>query len=117
VVKPAPHRDKLARKRNVIAFEMDGPEAWANFPIVIIKGVCDYADSQRKMMARLRRSGCCCMYKSLPKGMEDRGLTINPLARNCWVTGNARYHDVCSYMRNLWRSRTQTGGIQDRRPV
>lgn len=38
-------RKKLFEERNVIAFEMEGAGVWDNFPTVVIKGVCNYADS------------------------------------------------------------------------
>jgi len=38
-------RDEIAVKEKAIAFEMEGAGVWDNFPCVIIKGVCDYADS------------------------------------------------------------------------
>ncbi|KAG2416774.1 hypothetical protein HFD88_007990 [Aspergillus terreus] len=47
VVKSEIHRDQVAAESNVIAFEMEGAGVWDTFPCVIIKGVCDYADSHK----------------------------------------------------------------------
>jgi nucleoside phosphorylase len=47
VMKSGSHRDRIAAKDNVIAFEMEGAGVWDNFPTVVIKGVCDYADSHK----------------------------------------------------------------------
>ncbi|KAL2816621.1 nucleoside phosphorylase domain-containing protein [Aspergillus cavernicola] len=47
VMKSGIHRDKIARETNVLAFEMEGAGVWDNFPTIIIKGVCDYADSHK----------------------------------------------------------------------
>ena len=47
VMKSGHHRDEIAAKENVIAFEMEGAGVWDNLPTVIIKGVCDYADSHK----------------------------------------------------------------------
>ncbi|KAF1344925.1 nucleoside phosphorylase domain-containing protein [Delphinella strobiligena] len=47
VVKSAEHRDQIAKEENVIAFEMEGAGVWDNLPCVIIKVVCDYADSHK----------------------------------------------------------------------
>jgi hypothetical protein len=47
VMKSGYHRDAIAAKERVIAFEMEGPGVWDNFPTVVIKGVCDYADSHK----------------------------------------------------------------------
>ncbi|KAL3451388.1 hypothetical protein BJX65DRAFT_321315 [Aspergillus insuetus] len=47
VLKSGEHRDRLAEKEKVIGFEMESAGVWDNFPCVIIKGVCDYADSHK----------------------------------------------------------------------
>jgi nucleoside phosphorylase len=44
VMKSGEDRDEIATKLDVIAFEMEGAGVWENFPCVVIKGVCDYAD-------------------------------------------------------------------------
>ncbi|KAK5045298.1 hypothetical protein LTR84_009404 [Exophiala bonariae] len=47
VMRSAKRRNELATLQNVIGFEMEGCGAWDTFPTVIIKGVCDYADSHK----------------------------------------------------------------------
>jgi nucleoside phosphorylase len=47
VMKSGLDRDRIATKDNVIAFEMEGAGVWDNLPCIIIKGVCDYADSHK----------------------------------------------------------------------
>ena len=47
VIKSAEHRDEIAAKERVIAFEMEGAGVWDNLPCIVIKGVCDYADSHK----------------------------------------------------------------------
>ncbi|EED22939.1 zinc finger protein, putative [Talaromyces stipitatus ATCC 10500] len=47
VMKSARHRDNFADTENVIAFEMEGAGIWDKFSCLIIKGVCDYADSHK----------------------------------------------------------------------
>jgi hypothetical protein len=46
-MKSGEHRDKIAGMDGVIGFEMEGAGVWDNLPCVIIKGVCDYADSHK----------------------------------------------------------------------
>ena len=48
VMKSGKHRDRIASQRNIIAFEMEGASVWDNFPTVVIKSVCDYADSHKQ---------------------------------------------------------------------
>jgi nucleoside phosphorylase len=47
VMKSGQDRDEISAKEQVIAFEMEGAGVWDNLPCVIIKGVCDYADSHK----------------------------------------------------------------------
>jgi nucleoside phosphorylase len=50
VMKSGEHRDQLAEIEKVIGFEMEGAGIWDNLPCIIIKGVCDYADSHKNNM-------------------------------------------------------------------
>jgi nucleoside phosphorylase len=47
VMKSGEDRDHIAGKEKVIAFEMEGAGVWDTLPCLIIKGVCDYADSHK----------------------------------------------------------------------
>ena len=47
VMKSGRDRDRVAKKEDVIAFEMEGAGAWDSFPCVVLKGACDYADSHK----------------------------------------------------------------------
>lgn len=48
VIKSAQHRDRIAEDAEVIAFEMEGAGLWDTVPTVVVKGVCDYADSHKE---------------------------------------------------------------------
>ncbi|KAK4944600.1 hypothetical protein LTR10_016034 [Elasticomyces elasticus] len=48
VMKSAKDRDDIAREHDVIAFEMEGAGVWDSIASLVIKGVCDYADSHKK---------------------------------------------------------------------
>ncbi|KIX10462.1 uncharacterized protein Z518_01545 [Rhinocladiella mackenziei CBS 650.93] len=48
VVKSGAHRDQIAKADGIIAFEMEGAGVWDYFPSIVIKGVCDYADSHKR---------------------------------------------------------------------
>jgi nucleoside phosphorylase len=52
VMKSGEHRDRLARTEKVIGFEMEGAGVCDSLPCVIIKAVCDYADSHKNNMWR-----------------------------------------------------------------
>ncbi|KAJ2897763.1 hypothetical protein MKZ38_004386 [Zalerion maritima] len=47
VMKSAADRDSLSRGADVIAFEMEGAGVWDEVPCIVVKGVCDYADSHK----------------------------------------------------------------------
>ncbi|KAL2808195.1 hypothetical protein BJX63DRAFT_424829 [Aspergillus granulosus] len=47
VMKSGEDRDRIANLYNLIAFEMEGAGLWDENPCVVIKAVCDYADSHK----------------------------------------------------------------------
>jgi nucleoside phosphorylase len=47
VMKSGIQRDTIANELDVIAFEMEGCGVWEELPCLVIKGVCDYADSHK----------------------------------------------------------------------
>ncbi|KAJ9492921.1 hypothetical protein VN97_g270 [Penicillium thymicola] len=47
VIKSAFHRDHIAKQEGVIGFEMEGAGLWDTIPTIVVKGVCDYADSHK----------------------------------------------------------------------
>jgi nucleoside phosphorylase len=47
VMKSGEHRDRLVKSDGIIGFEMEGTGVWDNIPCIVIKGVCDYADSHK----------------------------------------------------------------------
>ncbi|KAL4758890.1 uncharacterized protein BDW70DRAFT_88924 [Aspergillus foveolatus] len=50
VLKSGQHRDAIVHSESVAAFEMEGAGVWNNLPCIIIKGVCDYADSHKNKL-------------------------------------------------------------------
>lgn len=46
-MKSGHHRDDIVKKEGVIGFEMEGAGVWYNIPCIVVKGVCDYADSHK----------------------------------------------------------------------
>jgi len=47
VIRSGEYRDVIATKEGVIAFEMESAGVWDIFPCMVIKGVCDYADTHK----------------------------------------------------------------------
>ncbi|KAH6628432.1 hypothetical protein F5144DRAFT_579014 [Chaetomium tenue] len=47
VMKDALIRDRYARERNVLCFEMEAAGLMNDFPCLVIRGICDYSDSHK----------------------------------------------------------------------
>ncbi|TDZ15682.1 Vegetative incompatibility protein HET-E-1 [Colletotrichum orbiculare MAFF 240422] len=47
VMKHGLTRDRLARERNILCFEMEAAGLMDTFPCLVIRGVCDYSDSHK----------------------------------------------------------------------
>ncbi|KAM0325456.1 hypothetical protein ACHAQA_007443 [Verticillium albo-atrum] len=47
VLKSAEERDMLVRNHEIVGFEMEGAGVWDQVPCIVVKGVCDYADSHK----------------------------------------------------------------------
>jgi nucleoside phosphorylase len=47
VIKSGKYRDKIAKNHGLIAFEMEGAGLWDEVPCILVKSVCDYADSHK----------------------------------------------------------------------
>ena len=47
VIKSAKHRDHYTQQTGAIAFEMEGAGTWEIVPTIVVKAVCDYADSYK----------------------------------------------------------------------
>ena len=74
VMKSSSHRDEVASREEVITFEIEGAGVWDNFPTIMIKAVCDYADSHKNKRWQGYACCCrCCLHESVVKRMEDRG--------------------------------------------
>ncbi|KAH6873475.1 hypothetical protein B0T10DRAFT_466260 [Thelonectria olida] len=47
VMKSGGDRDRFAAEHEIIAFETEGAGLWDEVPCIVVKGVCDYADSHK----------------------------------------------------------------------
>jgi nucleoside phosphorylase len=47
VMKSGQHRDRIAAEEGVIGFEMESAGTWDFIPTIVIKSVCDYADTHK----------------------------------------------------------------------
>ena len=73
VLKSAEHRDEMAEEYGIVAFEMEGAGAWDVIPCIVVKGVCDYADSHKNKswQAFASATAASAMRALLERYMED----------------------------------------------
>ncbi|KAL7950105.1 hypothetical protein V8C42DRAFT_309501 [Trichoderma barbatum] len=74
VMKSGYHRDEIASREKAIAFEMEGAGVWESFPTVVIKSVCDYADSHKnkKWQRYAAATAAACMKAFLGQWRQAR---------------------------------------------
>ncbi|GKZ98794.1 hypothetical protein AnigIFM60653_000128 [Aspergillus niger] len=48
VIKDGKLRDEIAKKYGILCFEMEAAGLMDNFPCLVIRGICDYADTHKK---------------------------------------------------------------------
>ncbi|KAL5359328.1 hypothetical protein BJX96DRAFT_183673 [Aspergillus floccosus] len=96
VVKSSQHRDELVRKDQVIGFEIEGAGIWDNIPHIIVKGVCDYADSHKNKSWQAYAAGTGASAAKtfleyiIPINKKDLSKTrhwVVPFARNTHFVG------------------------------
>jgi nucleoside phosphorylase len=92
VIKSASDRDNISKKTKAIGFEMEGVGIWEEFScIMVIKGVCDYADSHKsKLWQTYAAATAAAASKAVLKRyiqtdvpsetMKDSKLTLNSKA-------------------------------------
>jgi nucleoside phosphorylase len=73
VMKSGEDRDRIAAEEKVIAFEMEGAGVWDAFPCVVVKGVCDYADSHKnkKWQGYAASTAAACMKAFLKEWISS----------------------------------------------
>ncbi|KAI1110509.1 purine and uridine phosphorylase [Nemania sp. NC0429] len=66
VMKSGVQRDQLAKEHDLVAFEMEGAGVWDELPCLIVKGICDYADSHKdKKWQPFAAATAACMMKAI----------------------------------------------------
>ncbi|KAL7912233.1 nucleoside phosphorylase domain-containing protein [Trichoderma velutinum] len=83
VMKSGKDRDRIAAQHNLIAFEMEGAGAWDEVPCLVVKGVCDYADSHKNKQWQdfAAATGACVMKAILDRYVVAEGAQVSALAQ------------------------------------
>ncbi|KAM6484168.1 nucleoside phosphorylase domain-containing protein [Trichoderma sp. SZMC 28011] len=84
VMKSGKDRDRIASQHNLIAFEMEGAGAWDEVPCLVVKGVCDYADSHKNKQWQdfAAATGACVMKAILDRYVVAEGVQGAALAQS-----------------------------------
>ena len=83
VMKSGRHRDEIIASEGVIAFEMEAAGLWDYLPTVVIKSVCDYADSHKSKKwqgyAAATAAGCTKAFLEEWRRAERPSNSLIPL--------------------------------------
>lgn len=95
VIKSALHRDHIAKVEGVIGFEMEGAGLWDTVPTIVVKGVCDYADSHKSKEWQLYAATTAA---ACTKGLLKIWMAPRPTEGSSYDYGSAssRLHQVFS---------------------
>ena len=75
VVKDGPTRDRIAREEGILCFEMEAAGLMDTFTCVVIRGVCDYADSHKnKRWQPYAAATAACYAKELLGEVDAVGV-------------------------------------------
>lgn len=83
VMKSGKDRDRIAAQHKLIAFEMEGAGAWDEVPCLVVKGVCDYADSHKNKQWQdfAAATGACVMKAILDRYVVAEGAQGSSLTQ------------------------------------
>ncbi|KAH8848031.1 hypothetical protein MCOR27_007927 [Pyricularia oryzae] len=74
VVRSGEYRDRMVREHGVVAIEMEGAGPWDGAPCVVVKGVCDFADSHKsKRWQRYAAATSAAVTKAILQGWVGGG--------------------------------------------
>ncbi|KAF4446198.1 hypothetical protein F53441_10174 [Fusarium austroafricanum] len=74
LMKSGKDRDHLLQEKNVIGFEMESVGVWEVFPCVVIKSVCDYADSHKNKDWQKYTAACAAACTKAFLGYWDAAM-------------------------------------------
>ncbi|KAF5494939.1 Vegetative incompatibility protein HET-E-1 [Colletotrichum siamense] len=91
VMKSGLDRDRIAREQDLVAFEMEGAGIWNQFPCIIVKAVCDYADSHKnKNYQNFAAARAASATKAILEAYPYTDKSKRSLARYAIISGSNR---------------------------
>ena len=102
VMKSGKHRDQIAAEKEVIGFEMESAGTWDYVPTVVIKSVCDYADSHKntQWQAYAATTAAACTKAILEEWRSVDVPAGNPVNQQ---HPGQRQSQVIAYLMSLFR--------------
>jgi len=77
IIKSAQTRDDLAMKYNILCFEMEAAGIMNSIPCLVIRGICDYADSHKNKLWQEYAAATAAAYAklllSVTRNLNDLG--------------------------------------------
>jgi nucleoside phosphorylase len=77
VIKHGNTRDKIAKEEGVICFEMEAAGLMDNFRCLVIRGICDYADSHKNKVWQPYAAATAAAFARALLGFIDEQELIN----------------------------------------
>jgi nucleoside phosphorylase len=106
VLKSSLDRDRLAKDHDLVAFEMEVAGVWDEVPTLMVKGVCDYADSHKnKLWQTYAAARAAAVTRAL---IEKLHLDDQPNASSGAATPNSQATERDSSERRSPGSRTMS---------
>ncbi|KFY59487.1 hypothetical protein V497_04256 [Pseudogymnoascus sp. VKM F-4516 (FW-969)] len=97
VMKHGPTRDRIAKKERVICFEMEAAGLMDNFPCLVIRGICDYADSHKnKIWQPYAAATAAAFARILLSFVEKQEVTDTPVQKQYTILPYPRNTDFVS---------------------
>ena len=76
-MKDGASRDQIAKKEKVMCFEMEAAGLMDNFPCLVIRGICDYADSHKSSIWQPYAAATSAAFARILLGFVDKQEVID----------------------------------------
>jgi len=92
VIKHAGTRDKLGQELGILCFEMEAAGLMDNFPCLVIRGICDYADSHKNKQWQGYAAATAAAYaKELLSVIHPNQIEETPVVVDTNLQGHSQY--------------------------
>ncbi|KAK1783701.1 nucleoside phosphorylase domain-containing protein [Copromyces sp. CBS 386.78] len=100
-IRSGEQRDRIANEAGVIAFEMGAAGVWDELPCIVIKGVCDYADSH---INKAWQDYAAATAASVAKAVMERYIATVRVSESSQVSDSSKVFDPSRVSSPSWGS-------------